>query len=61
MLYYLRHPRHGEKVAISEQEMAADSRHGWVQFDPSTPPAPSVEAEPSNGLEAKRRRRTPEE
>ena len=61
MHYYLRHPRHGNKVAISEQEMAADLRQGWLQYDPQEPPAPVQDGEPMNTLEVKRRRRTTEE
>lgn len=30
----LRHPQHGAKVAISEQEAVADERNGWRRFNP---------------------------
>jgi hypothetical protein len=59
MHFYLRHPRHGNKVAISEMEMAADLRQGWVQYNPDDPP-PEPEGEVTNNLEGKRRRRSPE-
>jgi len=40
---YLRHPKHGAKVAIATQEAEADILNGWEKFDPSAPKAP-VEA-----------------
>jgi hypothetical protein len=42
MVIYLRHPRHGTKVAISEDEVAQDEKRGWVVYDP----APIVEDVP---------------
>lgn len=48
---YLKHPRHGEKVACSDMEAKEDKLRGWVEFDPraNPPPAPApavvVEAE----------------
>jgi len=33
-VFYLRHPKHGEKVAISNMEVAHDEEHGWVLFTP---------------------------
>lgn len=38
MVIYLRHPRHGTKVAISETEAVADIAHGWERFDPTVKP-----------------------
>lgn len=32
---YLRHPKHGEKVACSEHEAEHDREHGWEDFDPT--------------------------
>lgn len=32
MVIYLRHPRHGTKVAISEAEALADEENGWERF-----------------------------
>ena len=58
MHIYLRHPVHGNKVAISEMEAAADSKNGWVVYTVGTPSVPD-DAVPSNGMELKRRRRTP--
>jgi len=34
---FLRHPKHGEKVAISVLEAREDMEHGWEEFDPSSP------------------------
>jgi len=34
---YLRHPRHGEKIAISWLEAREDMEQGWEEFDPSDP------------------------
>jgi len=62
---YLRHPKHGEKVAISWVEARDDMEHGWEEFDPSSPDDSEspVSAEMSasgtsgNELKARRRRR----
>jgi hypothetical protein len=51
MHIYLRHPKHGTKVAIAEAEAVADERNGWVRYTLGEPDAPV------NELEAKRRRR----
>ncbi len=34
MHIYLEHPRHGQKVAISEQEAIHDERSGWTRYSP---------------------------
>ena len=65
MIIYLRHPKHGCKVAISNLEAREDMDNGWEQFDPSDPddsesPASSeMEASETSGnaLRARRRRR----
>jgi hypothetical protein len=54
MVIYLRHPVHGNKVAIAESEAIADEKNGWVRYTLDTP----VEAAP---LEVKRRRSRPPE
>ena len=41
MHIYLRHPRHGSKVAIAEAEAVADEKNGWVRYDPGTVPPPA--------------------
>jgi hypothetical protein len=57
---YLRHPRHGTKVAISEMEARGDEENGWVRYNPDTPSdddaAPVV-----NELEVRRRGRPPKQ
>lgn len=35
MVIYLKHPKHGTKVAISDAEANADMRNGWERFDPA--------------------------
>jgi hypothetical protein len=57
MHIYLRHPKHGTKVAISDMEAAADEQNGWVRYTPGTP-SNTDDAAPENGLTVKRRRRT---
>jgi len=34
---YLKHPVHGAKVAISEQEAIYDEMNGWMRYDVNTP------------------------
>lgn len=41
MNIYLRHPRHGEKIATLEMEAVYDEGNGWVRFDPNDS-APAV-------------------
>jgi hypothetical protein len=64
---FLRHPKHGAKVAISWNEAQEDMQHGWEEFDPSDPddsespasaemPA-SVDSDTPNALRARRRRK----
>jgi hypothetical protein len=63
MHYYLRHPVHGTKVAISDMEMAADFEHGWEEYDPleliaqGEAPAAEDSAQPGNELRARRKRK----
>jgi len=62
---YLRHPKHGDKVAISWLEAREDMEHGWEEFDPSDPDdseSPvsadlSASGNSDNALRARRRRR----
>jgi len=62
---YLRHPKFGEKVAISWTEAQEDMIRGWEEFDPSNPddsePLASAEMSASetsgNALRARRRRK----
>jgi hypothetical protein len=57
MHFYLRHPVHGTKVAISDLEMAADLEHGWEEFDPLNPEPIEEFDTPVNNLDSKRRRK----
>jgi hypothetical protein len=41
MVIYLRHEKHGTKVAISETEAVADEKNGWVRYTLDAP-APIV-------------------
>lgn len=50
MVIYLRHPRHGTKVAVSNEEAVADEKNGWTRYQAGallTPeePAPENKAE----------------
>ena len=47
---YLRHPRHGTKVAISEMEARGDEENGWVRYNPDTPFEEDEEDKPVNSL-----------
>jgi hypothetical protein len=67
MTIYLKHPEHGTKVAIMEQEAEYDEQNGWVRYTHDTPSIfeeiETVEeatevAAPVNTLEVKRRRKT---
>lgn len=53
---YLKHPRHGLKIAISEMEVEHDETHGWVRYTPGTPDSQEPAA-PANALDGRRRRR----
>ena len=55
MHIYLRHPTHGTKVAISEQEAEYDEREGWKRFDIDKTEV--IADAPSNELDIRRRRR----
>ena len=57
MVIYLKHPKHGAKVAICDMEAVADETNGWTRYTLDTPEeevAPVV-----NTLEVKRRRGRP--
>lgn len=63
---FLRHPRHGTKIAISQMEAWEDMNHGWEEYDPDDiddEDAPALddssESEPSflgNALRSRKRR-----
>lgn len=67
---YLRHPKHGAKVAISDLEAENDIQNGWEEFDPTESESDSapeadvvivddapVDPEPVNALQPRRRGR----
>ena len=43
MLFYLRHPVHGKKIANLEAEAAYDEENGWTRYELDNP-APPVAA-----------------
>ena len=56
---YMVHPRHGAKVAISEEEANYDEMFGWERYDPATPEPVADEDEveaPVNEMAAPKRR-----
>jgi hypothetical protein len=56
MVIYLKHPKHGTKVAICDMEAVADEKNGWTRYTLDTP----IEVAPVvNTLEVKRRRGRP--
>jgi hypothetical protein len=65
MIIYLRHPKHGTKVACSAHEAKDDMEWGWEEFDPNDPddsesPASSETGaleNSANTLRARRRRK----
>ena len=62
---YLRHYRHGAKVAISEHEANYDEMFGWDRYDPATPEPAADDDEdeedfvPVNEMAAPKRRGRP--
>jgi hypothetical protein len=66
MTIYLKHPEHGTKVAIMEQEAEYDEANGWERYELDTQPAIVEEAVeeaiavPVNTLEKRTRRKTTE-
>lgn len=55
-LIYLRHPRHGVKIATMDLEAQHDEQHGWERYTPGEEPELPV-----NQLQPRRvRRKEPE-
>lgn len=48
-VFYMRHKKHGTKVATEEAEVEHDKKRGWVEFDPEEE-AKQVEAPVKNTL-----------
>lgn len=46
MIIRMRHPIHGTKVAIAEEEAAADEKNGWERFEIAALLKPSSDAPP---------------
>jgi hypothetical protein len=42
MVIYMRHPVHGNKVAIAEAEAVYDEKNGWERFELGDPSEPEV-------------------
>jgi hypothetical protein len=58
VIIYLRHEKHGTKVAISQAEAAEDMQWGWEEYDPREPQeSVEVDAKPMNNLQVKKRRK----
>jgi len=51
-VFYLRHPKHGVKVATSDMEVTHDEERGWELFTPT-----EVTEEPTNAIVLRRGRR----
>ena len=32
-VYYMKHPKHGTKVATQEEEVEHDKKRGWTQYE----------------------------
>jgi hypothetical protein len=44
LVIYLKHPKHGTKVAVSDDEAKADEQVGWVRFQVGALLTPEVPA-----------------
>ena len=55
-VFYMKHPKHGTKVATQEEEVEHDKKRGWVEFNPNDKPAETLtlpkkpEAQAAKGL-----------
>lgn len=65
MVIYLKHVKHGTKVAVSEDEAKADEKQGWQRYqiaallrEPVREPE-TVVSEPANALVTEEVRRRP--
>ena len=60
MVIYLKHPEHGAKVAITEEEAEVDIANGWERFDPTAKQTKKVNTlaeEPATEAPKPRRRK----
>jgi hypothetical protein len=56
-LIYMRHPRHGVKIATMDLEAQHDEQHGWERYTPGEEPEPNL---PVNQMARRVRRKEPE-
>lgn len=56
-IIYLRHPVHGDKVAIAELEAEQDEQNGWTRYTLGQDPDGAVDSAPINQLARRGRRR----
>lgn len=59
-LIYLRHPRHGVKIATMDLEAQYDEQHGWERYTPGELEPDDVPAAPPVNALGRRRRKEPE-
>ena len=60
-MIYLRHERHGLKIAIAELEAEYDEQNGWQRYTPGESDEPADEPVPAvNHMLGRRRRKEPE-
>jgi hypothetical protein len=59
-IIYLKHPRHGEKIASSEMEAEYDEQNGWQRYTLDEPDEPADEPVAVNHMLGRRRRKEPE-
>lgn len=53
---YLRHPKHGTKVATLDVEAAYDEQHGWERYEPDEPVSQDEDDAPPAARRGRRRR-----
>jgi hypothetical protein len=56
-IIYMRHPQHGDKVAIAEEEAEFDEQNGWTRYTLDEDPDGAVDSAPTNQLARRGRRR----
>lgn len=54
---YMKHPRHGVKIATLELEAKFDEQNGWTRYTPGQDPDGAVDSAPVNELVRRGRRR----
>ncbi len=56
-IIYLKHPVHGNKVAIADLEAELDEQNGWTRYTLGVDPDGAVDSVPENQLARRGRRR----